>query len=166
MKAVWEHLNSSLVPALRDSNLNARRCQRFEEKFNIPGVVGVIDGSHIPLWRTYKSRLDPYYNRKGWMSIVLSAVVDAEGKFINIDVGAPGGQHDSSIFRSSAIGKWLQTYEAQQCLIRGKQFLLGDSAYQLRWFVMKAFDRRNKVPDDLKPSLGRVNKHISGKSCF
>ena len=44
-----------------------------------------------------------YYNRKGFYSIVLQAVIDSNGKFIDIFVGYPGSTHDSRIFRNSSL---------------------------------------------------------------
>lgn len=163
MEVAWNSLGESLVPAFRDSDVNRRRAIEFENKFNIPGVVGVVDGSHIPINRVYTGPNDPYYNRKGFFSIILSAVVDANGQFLNIDVGAPGGTHDSAVFLSSDIGQWMLSKEAEECLIRGKQFLLGDSAYKLAWFLMKGYDRRNRVPKRFQHQLGPLNRHICSK---
>jgi hypothetical protein len=35
------------------------------------------------------------------------SLVDAEHKFIAVDIGAPGGRHDSSVFAESQIGVQL-----------------------------------------------------------
>lgn len=47
----------------------------FEEKSNIPQIIGCIDGTHIPVTAPSDGYRD-YVNRKGWTSIVLQAVVD------------------------------------------------------------------------------------------
>jgi len=46
-----------------------------------PGVVGAIDGSHIPIKAPTKYPAD-YFNRKHFYSIVLQAVCDHDGKFL------------------------------------------------------------------------------------
>src|SRR2546425_503935 len=50
-----------------------------------PGVVGAIDGSHIPIKAPTKYPAD-YFNRKHFYSIVLQAVCDHDGKFIDVFV--------------------------------------------------------------------------------
>ena len=49
--------------------------RRFEDKFNIPQIIGCIDGIHIPVLPPSDSYKD-FKNRKGWPSYVLQAVVD------------------------------------------------------------------------------------------
>ena len=47
----------------------------FESKWDFPQCVGAIDGSHIPIIAPKDNPLD-YYNRKGYHSVVLQALVD------------------------------------------------------------------------------------------
>lgn len=159
-KAVEAVLEESVQCSFRNSDENETRATEFEAAFNVPGVVGVLDGSHIPLWHRSTGSHDPYYNRKGFFSFVLSAIVDARGRFINIDVGGEGGRHDAYIFETSNIGRWFHTAEARECLLAGRQFLLADSAYGLHWYLMKAFDRRNVLPESLQQYRAAVDKQI------
>ena len=46
-----------------------------------------------------------FYNYKGFFSIVLMALVDADYRFIFIDVGNYGSNGDSGIFKNSALGE-------------------------------------------------------------
>ena len=46
-----------------------------------------------------------FYNYKGFFSIVLMALVDADYRFIYIDVGNYGSNGDSGIFKNSALGE-------------------------------------------------------------
>jgi len=48
---------------------------RFKQKFNIPQIIGCIDGTHIPVLPPSDGYKD-FVNRKGWPSYVLQAVVD------------------------------------------------------------------------------------------
>ncbi|KAL1277058.1 hypothetical protein QQF64_023731 [Cirrhinus molitorella] len=52
--------------------------RRFEEKYHIPQIMGLIDGTHIPILAPSDGYKD-YVNRKGWPSYVLQAVVDDQG---------------------------------------------------------------------------------------
>ena len=47
----------------------------FENRWGFPQTVGAIDGSHIPILKPQESASD-YYNRKGFYSIIMQAVVD------------------------------------------------------------------------------------------
>jgi hypothetical protein len=57
--------------------------KKFKRKAGIPYAIGAIDGSHIPIKAPKEYPMD-YYNRKGFYSIVLQAVVDSYGRFIDI----------------------------------------------------------------------------------
>ncbi|CAG7732729.1 unnamed protein product, partial [Allacma fusca] len=46
-----------------------------------------------------------YYNYKGYFSVVLLAVCDANYKFVLTNCGASGSESDGGIFRRSEIGK-------------------------------------------------------------
>lgn len=48
---------------------------KFEATHNIPNVMGIIDGTHIPILPPSDGYKD-FVNRKGWPSYVLQAVVD------------------------------------------------------------------------------------------
>ena len=50
----------------------------FQNRWRVPQCVGAIDGSHIPMLAPEENPCD-YYNRKGWHSVVLQAVVDGKG---------------------------------------------------------------------------------------
>lgn len=52
----------------------------FLNRWGVPQYVGMIDGSHIPIIAPEECPHD-YYNRKGWHSIVLPAVVDGKVLF-------------------------------------------------------------------------------------
>ena len=49
--------------------------RRFEAAHSIPQIMGLIDGTHIPVLPPSDGYKD-FVNRKGWPSYVLQAVVD------------------------------------------------------------------------------------------
>ena len=61
----------------------------FETTWGFPQCVGAIDGCHIPVQAPTLNHTD-YYNRKGWYSMLLQAVVDSKYRFTNLCVGWPG----------------------------------------------------------------------------
>ena len=92
-----------------------------------------------------------YYNRKGWYSIVLQAVVDHQYLFRDVCVGWPGSVHDAHVFCNSGIYRRI----TEQNLLHGESivideleiplFLIGDSAYPLSTFLMKPFPHNSIV---------------------
>ena len=55
----------------------------FKHKWGFPQTVGAIDGTHIPIVKPQESGAD-YYNRKGYYSILMQAVVDFRCLFLDI----------------------------------------------------------------------------------
>ena len=55
----------------------------FKDKWGVPRCVGSIDGSHIPVIPPAMNHTD-YYNRKGWYSMLVQAVVDHNCLFRDI----------------------------------------------------------------------------------
>lgn len=58
----------------------------FKDKYGVPQCVGSIDGSHVPVTPPAMNHTD-YYNRKGWYSMLVQAVVDHTGIFRNLNIG-------------------------------------------------------------------------------
>ena len=76
----------------------------FLEKCNIPNCIGSIDSKHCRLKCPVKAG-SLFYNYKGYHSIVLLAIVDANCYFTLIDVGQYGRNSDSSVFTESNMGR-------------------------------------------------------------
>ena len=74
----------------------------FETCWGFPQVAGAIDGSHIPILRPDQSASD-YYNRKGYYSVIMQAMVDFRGLFMDVYIGWPGKVHDARVFVNSAL---------------------------------------------------------------
>lgn len=72
----------------------------FQQRWNMPHVLGAVDGKHIRI-RCPRSSGSLYFNYKGYFSVVLMAVVDHDYRFIFVDVGAEGRASDSRIWRQS-----------------------------------------------------------------
>ncbi|XP_030621103.1 protein ANTAGONIST OF LIKE HETEROCHROMATIN PROTEIN 1 [Chanos chanos] len=116
----------------------------FEHRWGLPQCVGAIDGSHIPLVAPQEYHTE-YFNRKGWYSIVLQAVVDGRGLFWNVYTGQPGSLHDARVLRLSALWDLAergQLFSQQLRSIGGQDighYILGDAAYPLASWLMKPF---------------------------
>ena len=59
---------------------------------------------HVPVTPPAMNHTD-YYNRKGWYSMLVQAVVDHELLFRNLCVGWPGSVHDARVLANSSVYK-------------------------------------------------------------
>lgn len=102
--------------------------QKFKCVRGIDGVLGAIDGSHIPIKCPNEHPID-YVNRKGFHSIILQAVCDSSMMFTDVYVGWPGSVHDARVFRNSPLCNMIQ--QQPDDVFPSSTFLLGDAAYEL-----------------------------------
>ena len=122
----------------------------FSNKWNFHNTVGALDGKHIAI-KCPPNGGSHYYNYKGYHSIVLLALVDADYKFIYIDVGKKGCSSDGGIFYDTPLREGLQNdtlgLPDSEPLpgddVPLPYFVIGDDAFALRHWMMKPFPDRN-----------------------
>lgn len=124
----------------------------FWTRWNFPHCVGAIDGKHVAIRKPRKSGSE-WYNYKGFFSIVLLAIVDADYKFMYIDVGDTGAGSDAGVFITTDI---KQSFEEGTLGLPPPEplpgdeegrpipyFLVGDDAFGLKPWLMKPLPIRN-----------------------
>ncbi|XP_052809375.1 uncharacterized protein LOC128237834 [Mya arenaria] len=65
---------------------------QFMTRWNFPHCCGAVDGKHVAC-RCHNSSGSTYYNYKGFYSVVIMALVDADYKFIWAGKGAASDAH-------------------------------------------------------------------------
>src|SRR5947207_1867951 len=115
--------------------------RKFKRKAGILYAVGAIDGSHIPIKAPKQFPMD-YYNRKGFYSIILQAVIDFSGKFINIFVGYPGSTHDSRIFHNSSL---YHMFNSSSSVIPANAYILGDTGYPCQNWILTPYSDNGRL---------------------
>lgn len=101
----------------------------------IPGIIGAIDGCHIPIKCPPHNAVD-YYNRNNYHSVILQAVCNDRKEFTDIFVGAPGRIHDARVFRNRDLYALLT---GDNPPLNENEHLLGDSAYPLLPSLLKPY---------------------------
>ena len=144
------------------SELN-RVVDGFKDKWDIIQCAGSIDGLHIPVSPPACNHTD-YYNRKGWYSVILQAVVDHAYLFRDICVGWPGSVHDARVYANSAVyrkatqGLILNgnsiTISQQSVLV----YFVGDSDYPLLPWLIKPFDHHAALSSAPKNFNYRISR--------
>jgi len=109
--------------------------ENFRKSKRFPGVIGAIDGSHIPIRAPREDHVS-YVNRKGFYSIILQAVCDGQSMFTHCYAGPVGSVHNARVFRNSPAADFLNS-PAQY--FPNDTHLIADAAYSLHTHVMVPF---------------------------
>ena len=121
----------------------------FHDKWNFPHVCGAIDGKHVAI-RKPKDSGSIYYNYKGFFSIVILVLCDANYKAIWAHVGSPGSESDCGIYNDSPMFQGIQDETIKlpppEPLPNDTEdtpyFFIGDDAFPLRQHMLKPFSAR------------------------
>jgi hypothetical protein len=116
----------------------------------LDNIAGAIDGSHIKLFGKPANHEVPadYWCRHDIHSILLQGICDYDKIFWSVCSRQPGGVHDATHLRSSGIWEQLRggvVLKEPIVRIEGrdiKPYIIGDSAYPLQAFLLKAFNNR------------------------
>ena len=76
--------------------------ERFRNKWDVPHAVRALDGKHIAIEKPKKSGSE-YFNYKDYFFLVLLALVDADYRFLWVNVGASDSSSDTQIFNRSKL---------------------------------------------------------------
>ncbi|KAM4023521.1 uncharacterized protein ACNLHF_028188 [Anomaloglossus baeobatrachus] len=78
----------------------------FEKRWQFPNCGGAIDGKHVRIQQPHNSS-SFFYNYKGFFSVILFAVVNANYEFIYVDVGINGRVSDGGALDYTEFGRRL-----------------------------------------------------------
>ena len=76
-------------------------------KWNFPNCIGALDGKHVNIKPPANSG-SYHYNYKQRFSIVLMALVDADYRFIYVDIRCNGRVSDGAVFRYCTLSSALE----------------------------------------------------------
>ena len=77
-----------------------------KKKWGFPNCVGALDRKHINI-KCPKNTGSYHFNYEGTFSLVLLGLVDADYKFIYVDVGCNGRISDGGVSRNASLSKAL-----------------------------------------------------------
>lgn len=126
----------------------------YNDLKGFPGVVGMIDATHIKIHRPAVRGID-YYNRKNFYSVVLQAVVREDMRFVHVFAGFPGKVHDARVLKESPL------YETGRSKCR-EGHILGDSGYPNLPWLLTPF-RDNGHLSEAQKTYNTVHSSIRSK---
>ena len=128
--------------------------QNFAEKWNFPNCLGALDGKHVAIQKP-KNEGSAYYNYKGFHSIILLALVDANCNFLWVNVGSNGRNSDGGVFKESDLYQELDTGSLPipqmtylpNSHIKAPHVIVADDAFALKHYLLKPYPNRNLTPE-------------------
>ena len=121
----------------------------FRTKCGVPQCFGAVDGCHITICAPNEQHTN-YYNRKGWYSMIVQGLVDANYRFLDVCIGWPGSLHDAQVFAHSNLYKKItqgHLVPNQSSTISGvcvQLYIIGDS---MQSRLMKPFAHNSSLTE-------------------
>ena len=131
------HRVTSAIPSLREKYVKfpttvddqRRTMQSFYSRSKMPGIIDVIDCTHVAIQSPGSNDAEIYRNRKGFFSINVQLVCELTGYITDVVARWPGSVHDSTIFDNSHLRAVMETQQTQVCLV-------GDGGYACRRYML------------------------------
>jgi nuclease HARBI1 len=101
----------------------------FFKSSKMPGVLGAIDCTHVPIQSPGGDDAEIYRNRKGYFSLNVQLVCDKQHYITDVVARWPGSVHDSTIFDNCRLRAELETQ-------RMDGYLVGDGGYPCRRYLL------------------------------
>lgn len=128
--------------------------QEFFDRYSVPGIIGIVDCSHIPLTALKKDVEMAYINRSGFHSLNVQIIADANHLIRNVNARFPGSNHDSCIWRNSKVRTHLE--RRYNCGVYN-EYLFGDTGYPLEPWLLNPIQN---PADDIDAFFNRVLRSI------
>ncbi|GBL74220.1 hypothetical protein AVEN_263176-1 [Araneus ventricosus] len=122
----------------------------FERRWQFPHCIGAMDGKHVEIECPPNSVSD-FINYKGFFSIVLLALVDANYNFLFVDIGCQGRISDGGVFKHTKLYTLLNSKQLglpniaplQNSNLLAPYVIVADDAFALNENVMKPYSHQS-----------------------
>eukprot|EP00745_Piridium_sociabile_P015087 TRINITY_DN22260_c0_g2_i4.p1 TRINITY_DN22260_c0_g2~~TRINITY_DN22260_c0_g2_i4.p1 ORF type:complete len:460 (-),score=109.82 TRINITY_DN22260_c0_g2_i4:119-1498(-) len=132
---------------------------KFWTRWNMPHTLGALDGKHVAIKKPGNTG-SLYHNYKGFFSIPLLALVDADYKFLWVEFGGQGHMSDAQIFMETSLREDLEDGTISRpdpCPLTDDPedttpvpfFIVSDDAFALKDYCMKPYSRHTMAPREL-----------------
>ena len=154
-KAIQEEYMDELMTCPTTPDAWRAIANQYMHRWNFPNTVGAIDGKHIAI-KCPPNTGSTYYNYKGFFSVLLLGLVDADYKFIWADVSGRGAASDAQVFNDSELKEMMEDgtigFPDPAPIPNDNHpmhyFVVGDDAFALKNYMMKLFSKRDLTHDE------------------
>ena len=169
--AIWDVLQ--LLEMAPPTEQDWQRIEKeFYELWNFPNCLGVADGKHVVITAPAKSG-SLFFNYKHTFSVNLMALVDAQYRFIFVDIGQYGSNADGPVFQKSQFGSMFMKDELNvpgpKPLPRARflgnmpHVIVADEAFPLCPNIMRPYPRGRNASKMPRPC--RVFNYRLSRAC-
>jgi hypothetical protein len=126
-----------------DETAAAKFKERFERSSGVPGVIGAVYTTHIPIIApkiavaAYFNRRHTERNQKTSYSITLQGVVGPDGAFTDVCIGWPGSMPDDQVLEKSML------HQRAAAGMMHESWLVGGASYPLMDWVLVPYTHPN-----------------------
>lgn len=106
----------------------------FFQRYRVPGVLSIIDGTHIVITAVPTHMENAYVDRNGDHSVTTQICCDADLRITNINARFPGSTHDSFVYRGSNLNTHLERLYPQDP--RTTNFIIGNNTNIVNLFCI------------------------------
>ena len=137
---------------------------KFERKWDFPNCLGAVEGKHVKITPPTGSG-SFYWNYKGFNSLVLISIANANYEFLYCDIGTNGRVSDGGVIESTKFYEKLLHEELNLPLPRKPDnstsdlpyVFVGDEAFALRKDLLKPFSRK-QLPNERRVFNYRLSR--------
>jgi hypothetical protein len=128
---------------LKDNGNREKISRLFSSRSDgvLDGCIGALDGWLVKIFCPTNEEVEnpgKYFSRKGFYALNVQVIVDMKKRVLWRFIGEKGSAHDSPVFNESKLGKFM--YEHAAFFLARGWYLVGDSAYALRPYLMTPHD--------------------------
>ncbi|KAG0433032.1 hypothetical protein HPB47_020284 [Ixodes persulcatus] len=133
--AIYRMIGPKVLVSPRTKDKWLAVMNNFQARWQLPQCIGALDGKHVVITKPPNS---------GSNYFVLFALVDADSRFLYIDVGAPGSGEDGGIRRTTPLRNAIEKGKAGLPISRPGSVgvppvIVGDDAFRLVLNLMKPY---------------------------
>ncbi|XP_047485914.1 protein ALP1-like [Penaeus chinensis] len=149
-KAIYSVLKDSYLKLPTTSEEWQDVASGFHNLWNFPLCLGAMDGKRVLVRKPANSGSE-YYDYKTNHSIIMLALVDANYKFLYVDVGAKGRASDAGVWDKCTLRECIERQQLQIPPSEDLPFtntkapyvIVSDDAFPLKTYLMKPYPGRN-----------------------
>ncbi|XP_023213243.1 putative nuclease HARBI1 [Centruroides sculpturatus] len=125
--------------------------RKFKNIACFPGIIGAIDGCHIPI-KAPSEAAEKYVNWKNFHSVILQAVCNHNLVFTDCYYGFPDSVHDARVFRNSEVIQKLNDSSLSD------YHIVGDATYPLVVSLMVPFKNNGHLTAQMHTYNNKLSK--------